>query len=318
MERNNRIDISKGIAIVLMILGHSIVLTGNWTNIIYKLIFSFHMPLFIIFSGYFFSGKCGHNFKLIKPYIITAVTGCVILSIFSFDDAIRYAKGCVVGTVGSPVSNISFYTWQAGPMWFLLALFWCRIYFYMIYKHFYKLWLEVSIILGVLFILICYHLINIPLCIGAGVTFLIFYSIGFLLKSIGIDNIKHRKLIYLFWIASLSWTTLNTAQYSYDILPLSIVSAVCGTITIYDLSGQLKEYLAKFMAFLGMNTLPILCCHTVAWATKNSILTYLGYDKTDILLNDITFVSLTILYIIIYAIIQYCISFYKKLVPRAL
>lgn len=111
MGRNKQIDISKGIAIILMILGHSIILTANWSNFFFKLVFSFHMLLFILFSGCYFKYLLGRgDFKLITPYLITALFGCIILSAFSLDDAIRYAKGCIVGTVGSPISKIRFYT----------------------------------------------------------------------------------------------------------------------------------------------------------------------------------------------------------------
>ncbi len=46
--RNRTIDISKGIAILLMVIGHSLCPEG-----LYKFIYSFHMPLFFILSGYF-------------------------------------------------------------------------------------------------------------------------------------------------------------------------------------------------------------------------------------------------------------------------
>lgn len=303
MERNKQIDISKGIAIILMILGHSFILTANWTNFFFKFVYSFHMPLFIIFSGYYFKigggGILKKNLKLIKPYLITALVGCIILSVFSIDDALRYAKGCIVGTVGSPVSKIRFYTWQAGAIWFLLALFWCKVYFALIVKYLNRWWLEASVFLSLIFIFICYNFINIPLCIGAGFTFLIFYAIGLFLHRIDINAIKHRWLIYLFWFVSLYYTTLNTAQYTYDILPLSILGAVCGTITIYDLSYHIKGYFAKFLTYAGKNTLLILCCHSVAWATKDTILTSLGYDKTEAFSNDIAFLKLTILYFLV-------------------
>lgn len=63
MERNKQIDISKGIAIILMILGHSFILTANWTNFFFKFVYSFHMPLFIIFSGYYFKIGGGGNLE---------------------------------------------------------------------------------------------------------------------------------------------------------------------------------------------------------------------------------------------------------------
>lgn len=55
------LDATKGIAIILMILGHCIQLSyvsdeGFFENIVFKLIYSFHMPLFMIISGFLFAG----------------------------------------------------------------------------------------------------------------------------------------------------------------------------------------------------------------------------------------------------------------------
>lgn len=318
MERNKQIDISKGIAIILMILGHSIVLTDNFTNYFFKLIYSFHMPLFFLFSGYHFrTDKEGGIWsvvlkgadKLIKPYVITAIIGFLILLCFSFDDAMRYAKGCIVGTVGSTVSKIRFYTWQAGPIWFLLALFWCKLYFALIFRYCNKWWLEVSVVLSVLFIFICYYYINIPLCVGAGFTVLVFYATGLYIKEVGIDNIQHRWLIYLFWIASVYYTELNTARYTYGIVPLSILGAVCGTIATYDLSAMIKGRFERVLIFAGVNSLSILCCHALAFISQKTILIALGYTPGNHSALDVALLLLTVVYIIIYVL-------YKKILNR--
>ena len=49
-RRIEYIDIAKGIAIILMIMGH-VCSYGSWKR---NIIYSFHMPLFIIVSGMFF------------------------------------------------------------------------------------------------------------------------------------------------------------------------------------------------------------------------------------------------------------------------
>lgn len=48
MERDLSIDIMKGIGICAVIAGHT------FLNTIHNLIYSFHMPLFFILSGYFY------------------------------------------------------------------------------------------------------------------------------------------------------------------------------------------------------------------------------------------------------------------------
>ena len=61
--RNNVLDFAKGIAIILVIIGHCVQFgSGNeycsnefyLTNFLFKFIYSFHMPLFMLISGYLF------------------------------------------------------------------------------------------------------------------------------------------------------------------------------------------------------------------------------------------------------------------------
>ena len=68
-------DIAKGIGIILMIIGHC----GIKNQYIKHFIYSFHMPLFFLISGYFFKYRedkecLKKNFKkLIMPYIYTCL-----------------------------------------------------------------------------------------------------------------------------------------------------------------------------------------------------------------------------------------------------
>lgn len=79
LENKKRIDyfdIAKGIGILLMIIGH---MDLKKYPLINHFIYSFHMPLFFVISGYFFKVKedkiCIKSIinKLIKPYIITCL-----------------------------------------------------------------------------------------------------------------------------------------------------------------------------------------------------------------------------------------------------
>lgn len=73
--RSMTIDYLKALAILLVVVGHC-VQTGSGTdffvkglyydNIVYKLIYSFHMPLFMLISGYLFSVSAGRaEFKAV-------------------------------------------------------------------------------------------------------------------------------------------------------------------------------------------------------------------------------------------------------------
>ncbi len=65
-KRNSSIDIAKGIAALLVVLGHCIQF-GNgevylqeklyFDNVVFQAIYSVHMPLFALIGGYLFSGS---------------------------------------------------------------------------------------------------------------------------------------------------------------------------------------------------------------------------------------------------------------------
>lgn len=73
-ERLKYLDITKGIAILLMVWGHRVV-TYSADDV--RLIFSFHMPLFFIISGYFLNRETPTELfikkkarQLLSPYYL--------------------------------------------------------------------------------------------------------------------------------------------------------------------------------------------------------------------------------------------------------
>lgn len=93
-SRNSFLDITKGVAILLVILGHSIQYgmgegyEGYWENPLFRFIYSFHMPLFMLISGYLFwhsyqkrGGKVvvANRFKtLLYPIFFYEIALCLI------------------------------------------------------------------------------------------------------------------------------------------------------------------------------------------------------------------------------------------------
>lgn len=69
--RNLYLDILKGIAVFLVVLGHCVPLDDATygVNPLHKLIYSFHMPLFAIISGYFFTSSM-RNYKHLGSFVI--------------------------------------------------------------------------------------------------------------------------------------------------------------------------------------------------------------------------------------------------------
>lgn len=298
MIRDTNIDKTKAISILLMIAGHC---DSIWNTKFFYMIFSFHMPLFFIFSGYFYRPKTNKELikheinKLIKPYIITAIIAIIFLLLNDFQKATNYAIGALIGCMGSWNPLIKTNELQAGPIWFLLALFWCKIYYNIIQKRYPKHTFLICIILTLIFWKIDEKIMNLPLCIGCGFTGLFFYGSGIILRKRNINNFKYRWIAYAIWIFAFNYSYLNMAQYIYTWFPLSMLGAICGTITFYDLSKFIKDKAATILLYIGNHTLDILCCHTIAWVSRIYILHSLHIEQT-IINQDLSYIVLTIIY----------------------
>lgn len=79
-KRDYNVDIAKGIAIILVVIGHMNHFF-SYEDLIPTIIYSFHMPLFIILSGYVFNYHpeisqkeyiCKRFGQIMKPYFIFA------------------------------------------------------------------------------------------------------------------------------------------------------------------------------------------------------------------------------------------------------
>ena len=114
--RNIQYDYIKGVAIFLVIYGHSIShidigQTSWWENPVYMIIYMFHMPLFIFVSGYFFSSN-----RNPKNYIENKVKALIIPAIIA-TPFIFIADCCSKGTFDIQVKVLGGgFTGQAGAI----------------------------------------------------------------------------------------------------------------------------------------------------------------------------------------------------------
>jgi fucose 4-O-acetylase-like acetyltransferase len=71
VNKNNYVSIAKGIAIVLMVIGHA-----GCPALLHDTIYSFHMPFFFIVSGMFFVPPIDRGFM--KQFIKRRIKGLYI------------------------------------------------------------------------------------------------------------------------------------------------------------------------------------------------------------------------------------------------
>lgn len=283
--RDSSIDIAKAIAIILMILGHC----PGIPYLLRNAIFSFHMPLFFIFSGYFYKARSGketlvNGFKhLVIPYLITSLL-IILLCISAQEFGLAKDKfiGFIMSNGGWPNELYGANLPYIGPIWFLLALFWCK-YFYALLKQIISKSLFASFIISTLAFIIGKYIINLPFGILTGFCGLVFYAMGDYWRNRikgPIDNI-HLIVGIIIWAFCVWKSHLELATFDCKHYPFNMVAAFIGTYCTYLIAQKTPAFIRPLMCWIGKNTLLILCYHTLSsyilLNISNYILSPLGY-----------------------------------------
>ena len=114
-KRNVNVDIIKAILITLVVIGHvvSYLYPDSFrTNLIYKICYSFHMPFFILVSGYLTAFKSDDKLAD-KKFFISRITRLLI----------PYLIWNVFETILTKNINIFFVVFMKPVLWFLFVLF---------------------------------------------------------------------------------------------------------------------------------------------------------------------------------------------------
>lgn len=127
------IDLVKAIAIILVVLGHCIQYgSGNgylrteafFDNVVFKTIYSFHMPLFMLISGYLFA--CGIDRKTTKEIFFTRLRSLIIpIFVWAIIPLLLYILHTDNLSIWSTIEHYVTYCFKS--LWFLWAVFWLSL-----------------------------------------------------------------------------------------------------------------------------------------------------------------------------------------------
>lgn len=154
--RYSSLDIAKGLGIILVVLGH-IIPENIWAR---SIIYSFHMPLFFLISGFFpakndeqfFWGYLKRQFKnLYFPYFLVVLFDATIKLIIEVWQGSIEFKSLALSIVLS-ITGFRMTVYNA-PVWFLFSLFIIKCLAYFIQKN--RI-VEIGfIILSIVFVVLC-------------------------------------------------------------------------------------------------------------------------------------------------------------------
>ena len=258
----DELTVLKGIAIILVILGHSFSFTGfniidnNIVNkYIYTSIYSFHMPLFFMIAGFL-----TNNYKdnLNKKFYVSKIKRLLIPYIFiNIVDAIpRHLFNSLVNNKSNSIERIIFYSGVA--TWFVYTLFLLFLIFPIIEKYIIKKDKYYLFGLG-LFLLNIFEIgSNIKIFTVDRLVYMSFYFyIGYLLKSYYekiSDSVEKSNVIYIIIIILFA---LCGNFYNKFILT-KMVFPFLGIISFWYVSLKIKNSknsIYNFLTFCGENSL---------------------------------------------------------------
>lgn len=318
-ERIKWIDALKFFAIYLVLWGHNIQYF-HWTQAyydepIYRIIYSFHMPLFMALSGFFATSLSNKSFitvlrdkfiRLILP-IITMACIFILLRIICSQLEILQNKSFIN-------------TRPEDGFWFLKSAFICNITFYLVNKSkkYYLFLLVSTLLLSQLFCGYKFYKIDImyPCFILGAYIKLYLKNIIRYSKSISIITGFVFIILLLFWDASF-WSTINIYKEDNNILIVTelfkliyiksytILIGIIGTlffITLFEYLSHIipKTIFGEICIKSGSHTLGIYIFQSLI--IERLLSGYINLDTMDFFLFNFIitpFLSIVILFVCI-------------------
>lgn len=318
--RNPVFDIMKGIGILAMILGHSPI-----PKILISFIFTWHMPLFFIISGYFFHPisvvDCirSNSRSLLVPYLVTMLFIIVLYLFIGNTQHNSLLQALCAIFIGAGSRNLPMLQdFYVGALWFLQALFWSKVLFSFL-NSILSDQLRPFVILAVSSIATYIgQYVFIPTNLLQGASALVFYEIGYQINVKSFLNRNYNRYLLLFFLllmcVSMHSGSMSIVRCYYGFYPVNVICAASFFIFCYYLSTSLIKYkkVLNVLSYLGRISLVILCVHIVDLFFKfntllnNSILHLYGVEER--LFN--------IVWRVLFAVVLSCFLVRIKLISR--
>lgn len=288
-NHSDTVSICKGIGIILMVLGHS-----GFSEYGTKVIYLFHMPLFMILSGYCLSDRYFGNVigflksrvkRLYLPFVYWSLIFLLLHNVFLYLHVYDPNYGYLgVGTNSYSLKETVYWASSIlfrmngnesllGAYWFIRALFVGSIISFLLLllcKRRVGLSILIAVVLSVLFSLFGWH---IPRYFRIGIMEVycsVYYLIGYWYRKSNLHFDKNFGILLLsFFLLILSslFLPLSYPDVTACTLLPYVVMACAGTILVVFVSNLVKRNVNMTIAlsYVGSNTFIILTLHFLAF-----------------------------------------------------
>jgi acyltransferase len=316
LDRIMWIDIARGIGIILVIIGHV-----SRNQELQNFIYSFHMPLFFMLSGFLYKHK--ENFvknkfkRLMIPYFVFSMLCFIYWVIIERNIRAQY-------NVSAFNQFINIFLCRGGEgnyiynaaMWFLPCLFVTEIIFDFINS---KLQNKSKIYLPIL--MLCSSILGywypklttcrLPFCMDIIFITIVFYYLGYIIKfkeqyirekvNNPIKIILSLILMTVAIILSYIEKGMNLNNLIYNSYILLFVTAIIGVLGIYFISNVIRS---KILNYISLNSLYIMCIHEPIKRVLIVIISKITKISAEVIRNNIILIiSVSIITLIVCLII---------------
>lgn len=307
-KRNTSISICKGIAIILMVMGHA-----EGPALLMNFIYLFHMPLFFITAGYFFDSKYEHNpwsfcIKRVRglyvPFVKYSIIFLILHNVFFHVGILNEQYGNWEGGVLHPYTITDFLNrlqmivlsmggydeFLAGAFWFFRALLIVSIVFLILFVtlHGRRRWLTTDITLAVIATAVLgFTLIKIGFglrvvtIIQGGIREcwgLFFFAFGLFYRRHEACFRRHGVLTFVYLALLISGAmfhlhgmTLKPRLIDAATLP---ATGIIGFLMVHHVANLIDEHdstLKRLLIYCGNNTLYVFVFHIIAFKIVSAI-----------------------------------------------
>ncbi len=296
-KRIEWVDVVKGMAVPLIILGHT-----AQSQLIISYVYSFHMPLFFLLSGY--TSSRATNWKTFGKHILKdfcyLIIPCILVQIgietvdlwikvdgFKFLNWMkirgilyRMYWGCAWGWAsGFP---------SVGMLWFFFTMFWSKVIWEGIGLLFPKKDTAICIFVSLIGIWIGFEH-YVPQNLDIAMMVVLYYCVGHLVRKYQDAELLQKIKMPAFWVALCFWVFcaqrgiyIELAIESYPGIVTAILESLCGSYVFCILAQEVTEntFCKKLFSFLGKHTLLIVLVHHAdsllqsVWMQKNWVISY--------------------------------------------
>jgi fucose 4-O-acetylase-like acetyltransferase len=297
--RDRSISITKGIAIILMVLGHA-----RCPEAVNNYLAMMRMPLFFFMSGYCFKEKYLEDSL---PYMKRRVTGiywpylkwslfflmihnlCFYANIYSDEygfhgrTSILYTTSDYIQHAISIVTKMQGHERLLGGFWFLKSLFVGSLIFYVTRRVFRSPYISIPFLLA-LTVFLSFMNWKIPyFAIGARETLgALFLMVGHVYKTFNF-KLHNNILFVVFAIAfvgfgSIYWQTTMTSFTYMNVVPYALTSII-GTLALFKLgiciSKSTESLVFRFLDYVGRYTFNVLTWHFLSMKLVSLAIIYI-------------------------------------------